>query len=97
MIKLTKFDVIVAPVYSEKATNLSSDNKYVFKVAKSATKQMVIKAVETIFSTKVDAVNILNTKSKEKTFKGRLGNRTPYKKAIVTLEKGKTIDFTVGA
>ena len=97
MLKVNKYDILISPLYSEKATNLSSQNKYVFKVAKTATKLLVKTAVESLFNTKVDSVNILNTKRKRKVFKGRLGTRSSFKKAIVTLEKGKTIDLAVGA
>lgn len=97
MLKFNKFDVLIAPLYSEKATHASALGKYVFKVAKSATKSEVKKAVEQLFNTKVDSVNILTTKRKAKVFKGRQGFRSNFKKAIVTLEKGKTIDLAVGA
>lgn len=97
MIKVSDLDVLVTPVFTEKATFLNGLSKYTFKVSRCATKQQVKEAVERIFTTKVTAVNICNTKGKEKVFKGIKGRRTGFKKAIVTLEKGKTLDFSTGA
>lgn len=91
------YNVILEPVYSEKATVLNEQSKYTFKVAKSATKLDVKNAIEKIFEVKVLDVNIINTKGKVKVFKGVKGNRSGYKKAIVSLEKGKVIEFTRGA
>jgi large subunit ribosomal protein L23 len=97
MLKKSKFDILVSPLTTEKSVNLNGLSKYVFRVAASATKKMVKKVVEELFNTKVIAVNILNTKDKIKYFKGRKGKRSGFKKAIVTLEAGKTIDLTIGA
>ena len=94
MLSKNIFDVIVAPIYSEKATMQSELSKYSFKIAKNATKLSVKLAIEELFSVKVMAVNILNSKSKKKVFKGVLGKRSGFKKAIVTLEKGKVIEFS---
>ncbi|MDB5510789.1 MAG: ribosomal protein [Enterovirga sp.] len=90
------YDVIVSPVITEKATNLTEFNKVVFRVAPGATKPQIKEAVERLFDVKVTAVNTLVTKGKEKIFRGRKGRRSDVKKAIVTLAEGQTIDVTTG-
>jgi large subunit ribosomal protein L23 len=90
------YDVIVSPVITEKATNLSELNKVVFRVAPGATKPQIKEAVERLFDVKVLAVNTLVTKGKEKVFRGRKGRRSDVKKAIVTLAQGQSIDVTTG-
>ena len=90
------YDVIVSPVITEKATNLSEYSKVVFRVAPDATKPQIKEAVERLFDVKVKAVNTVVTKGKEKFFRGRKGRRADVKKAIVTLGEGETIDVTTG-
>lgn len=90
------YDVIVAPVITEKATMLSEHNKVVFKVAKTATKPQIKAAIEKLFDVKVKSVNTVVTEGKVKVFRGRLGQRSDVKKAIVTLEEGHSIDVTTG-
>lgn len=90
------YDVIVAPVITEKSTNLSEQNKVVFKVAIDATKPQIKTAVEKLFDVKVKAVNTLVSKGKTKVFRGIRGRRSDVKKAIVTLEEGHSIDVTTG-
>lgn len=90
------FDVIVAPVITEKATTLTELNKVVFKVAKTATKPQIKQAVEKLFDVKVESVNTLVRKGKEKRFRGTLGRQSDVKKAVVTLAEGHTIDVTTG-
>ncbi|MCA3564502.1 MAG: 50S ribosomal protein L23 [Methylocystis sp.] len=90
------YDVIVAPVITEKATLLSEQNKVVFKVAMTATKPQIKMAVERLFDVKVTAVNTLVRKGKEKRFRGRVGQQSDVKKAIVTLAEGQSIDVTTG-
>jgi large subunit ribosomal protein L23 len=90
------FDVLVAPVITEKATVLSEQNKVVFKVAKTATKPQIKQAVEKLFDVKVESVNTLVRKGKEKRFRGTLGRQSDVKKAVVTLAEGHTIDVTTG-
>lgn len=90
------FDVIVAPVITEKATVLSEQNKVVFKVAKTATKPQIKQAVEKLFDVKVESVNTLVRKGKTKRFRGTLGQQSDVKKAVVTLAEGHTIDVTTG-
>ncbi|GJD52312.1 50S ribosomal protein L23 [Methylobacterium crusticola] len=90
------YDVIVSPVITEKATNLTELNKVVFRVAPKATKPQIKEAVEKLFEVKVKSVNTLVTKGKTKIFRGQRGQRSDVKKAIVTLEEGQTIDVTTG-
>ncbi|MGL4975926.1 MAG: 50S ribosomal protein L23 [Bosea sp. (in: a-proteobacteria)] len=90
------YDVIRGPVITEKATSLSEQNKVVFKVATTATKPQIKAAVEKLFDVKVKSVNTLVTQGKKKLFKGRLGQRSDVKKAVVTLEEGQSIDVTTG-
>ena len=90
------YDVIVSPVITEKATIASEQNKVVFKVAKTATKPQIKAAVERLFDVKVESVNTLVTKGKEKIFRGRKGRRSDVKKAVVTLAEGQSIDVTTG-
>jgi large subunit ribosomal protein L23 len=90
------YDVIRSPVITEKATMLSEHNKVVFEVAKTATKPQIKAAIEKLFDVKVKSVNTLVTEGKIKVFRGRLGQRSDVKKAIVTLEDGHSIDVTTG-
>jgi large subunit ribosomal protein L23 len=90
------YDVIVSPVITEKATMLSEHNKVVFRVRKDATKPQIKEAVERLFDVKVVAVNTLVAKGKVKMFRGRKGQRSDVKKAIVTLAEGQSIDVTTG-
>jgi large subunit ribosomal protein L23 len=90
------YDVIVAPVVTEKATVASEFNKVVFKVAKTATKPQIKEAVEKLFDVKVKSVNTLVRKGKTKIFRGHLGSQSDVKRAIVTLEEGHRIDVTTG-
>ena len=90
------FDVIVAPHITEKATLLSEHNAVVFKVAGTATKPEIKAAIEAIYGTKVIGVNTLVQKGKTKRFKGRPGQRSDWKKAMVKLAEGQSIDLTTG-
>ena len=90
------YDVIVAPVITEKATMASEQNKVVFKVRKDATKPQIKAAVEGLFDVKVTAVNTLIRKGKRKVFRGRRGQQSDIKKAVVTLAEGHKIDVTTG-
>jgi large subunit ribosomal protein L23 len=87
------YDIILSPVITEKATMGSEDNKVTFKVSLDATKPAIKKAVESIFNVKVVSVNTVNVKGKVKRFKGHLGKRSGYKKAIVRLAEGSQIDL----
>ncbi|MCZ4272852.1 50S ribosomal protein L23 [Maritalea porphyrae] len=90
------YDIIRNPVVTEKSTMASEHNQVVFDVAIDATKPEIKKAVEGLFSVKVQAVNTLIRKGKEKRFKGRIGQRKDVKKAIVTLAEGQSIDLSSG-
>lgn len=90
------FDVIRAPVITEKSTVASEQNKYTFKVANDSTKQDIKIAVETLYKVKVEKVNTLTVKGKVKRFRGRLGKRSDVKKAIVKLASGQKIDLSSG-
>jgi large subunit ribosomal protein L23 len=90
------YDVILAPVITEKATIASEHNQVIFKVASSATKPQIKEAVEKLFDVKVKGVNTLVRKGKRKAFRGRPGVQSDVKKAIVTLEEGHRIDVTTG-
>ena len=90
------YDVIVSPVITEKATNLTEQNKVVFRVAGDATKDEIAAAVEALFKVNVTKVNTINVKGKTKRFRGRVGRRSDVKKAIVTLAEGQSIDITTG-
>jgi large subunit ribosomal protein L23 len=94
--KLAMYDVILAPVVTEKSTRVSEHNQIVFKVRMDATKPDIKKAVEGLFGVKVTAVNTLVQKGKMKRFRGRVGFRSDVKKAIVTLAEGQSIDVTTG-
>ena len=90
------YDIIVAPVVTEKATVASEHNKVVFKVAAKATKPQIKDAIEKLFDVKVKSVNTLVRKGKTKVFRGNLGSQSNSKRAIVTLEEGHRIDVTTG-
>jgi large subunit ribosomal protein L23 len=91
-----KYDTIVSPVITEKATLASENNQVVFQVALNATKPMIKEAVEDLFKVKVESVNTLRVKGKTKRFRGVPGKRNDIKKAIVTLAEGQMIDVTTG-
>ncbi|HUB64804.1 MAG TPA: 50S ribosomal protein L23 [Methylocella sp.] len=90
------YDVIIAPVITEKATIASEANQVMFKVRKTATKTEIKAAVEGLFDVKVKAVNTLIRKGKRKVFKGTRGVQSDMKKAVVTLAEGHKIDVTTG-
>ena len=90
------YDVIVAPVITEKATMASEYNKVVFKVARKASKPQIKEAVEKLFDVKVKSVNTLTRPGKWKVFRNKVGQQSDVKRAIVTLEEGHRIDVTTG-
>lgn len=96
MADLKHYDIIVSPIITEKATVLSEQNKVVFKVPLSATKDEVKAAVEALFKVSVVSVNTIRVKGKTKMFRGQPGKRSDVKKAIVTLARGQSIDVTTG-
>ena len=90
------YNVIIAPHITEKATLGSEHGQVTFRVAKDASKPEIKQAVEALFDVKVKAVNTLVQKGKTKRFKGIMGRRSDFKKAIITLEEGQTIDTGTG-
>ncbi len=96
MKKINYIDSIRSPIITEKATILSEQNKTVFKVHKKANKKTIKKNIEKLFKVNVIKVNIINRKSKLKMRQGRKTFKRGYKKAIVTLKKGQSIDLTTG-
>ena len=96
MKKINFIDSIRNPIITEKATILSEQNKTVFKVHKNANKKTIKKNIEKLFKVKVTKINIINQKSKMKIKQGRKTFKTGYKKAIITLKKGQSIDLTTG-
>lgn len=90
------YDLILAPVITEKSTMGSEHNQVTFKVPLDASKPEIKAAVEGLFKVKVEAVNTVVVKGKTKRFRGTIGRRSDYKKAIVTLAEGSTIDVTTG-
>jgi len=91
--ELTK--LIIAPVVSEKSTLLAEQNKYVFKVKKTANKKNIKQAVELMFSVEVDSIHVLNVKGKTKRYGRFIGSRSDWKKAYVKLKAGHIIDLVV--
>ena len=90
------YDIIIAPVITEKATLASERNQVIFRVAKNATKPQIKEAVEKLFDVKVTSVNTLVRKGKFKSSRGHAGFQSDVKKAIVTLAEGHRIDVTTG-
>ena len=90
------YQVLLAPVITEKATVISEQGQYVFRVLQDATKPEIKAAVEGLFGVEVRAVNTLVVKGKAKRFRGRPGQRSDWKKAMVRLAEGQTIDLTTG-
>ena len=94
--KLHLYDKIISPHITEKSTNLSEQNKIIFKVPSKANKVNLKKNIEKIFKVNVTKINIINKKSRMKSTRGRKVKVTGYKKAIITLKKGQNIDLTTG-
>ena len=90
------YQVILAPVITEKATTLGERSQYVFRVAVDATKPEIKAAIEGLFGVSVLGVNTMVVKGKSKRFRGRPGRRSDWKKAMVRLAEGQTIDLTTG-
>ena len=96
MKKINYIDSIRHPIITEKATILSEQNKTVFKVHVSANKKTIKKNIEKLYKVNVLKVNIINQKSKIKIKQGKKSFKSGYKKAIITLKKGQSIDLTTG-
>ena len=96
MEKIHLYDKILSPVVTEKSTNLSELNKIVFKVPDGANKKNIKKNIEKIFKVNVIKINIINKQNRIKVTRGRKVKVSGYKKAIITLKKGQSIDLTTG-
>ena len=92
----SNYDIIRRPIITEKATSLSENNKVVFKVRDDASKKTIKKNIEKIFKVNVIKVNTITKKSKSKIIRGKIGYKKGYKKALVTLKKGQSIDLASG-
>ena len=90
------YDTIISPIVTEKSTNLSEQNKIVFKVSNKSNKINLKKNIEKIFKVNVIKVNIINKQSRKKITRGKKVKIQGYKKAIITLKKGQNIDLTTG-
>ena len=96
MEKIHLYDKILSPQVTEKSTNLSEQNKIVFKVPSKANKKNIKNNIEKIFKVNVTKVNIINKQNRTKLTRGRKVKVSGFKKAIITLKKGQTIDLTTG-
>ena len=96
MEKIHLYDKILSPVVTEKSTNLSELNKIVFKVPDGANKKNLKKNIEKIFKVNVTKINIINKQNRTQVTRGRKVKVSGYKKAIITLKKGQSIDLTTG-
>ena len=96
MNKIHLFDKILSPLVTEKSTNLSEHNKIVFKVPSKANKKNLKSNIEKIFKVNVTKINIINKQSRTKLTRNRKVKVSGYKKAIITLKKGQSIDLTTG-
>ena len=94
--KVHLYDKVLSPLVTEKSTNLSDQNKVVFKVPRKANKKNLKTSIEKIFKVNVIKINILNKKMRIKKTRGRNVKVKGYKKAIITLKKGQSIDLTTG-
>ena len=96
MEKIHTYDKILSPIVTEKSTSLSEQNKIVFKVPNKSNKSILKKNIEKIFKVNVVKVNIINKQFRKKITRGKKVKIKGYKKAIVTLKKGQSIDLTTG-
>ena len=96
MDKIHLYDKILSPMVTEKSTILSEQNKIVFKVPRAANKSNLKKNIEKIFKVNVMKINIINKQNRKKITKGKIVSVQGYKKAIITLKKGQSIDLTTG-
>lgn len=90
------YNTIVSPIITEKATKLSENNQYVFKVKIDSNKKEIKQAIEKLFKVKVKNIKTIKTKGKNKVFKGTKGRRSDYKKAVICLNKGENLDYSGG-
>lgn len=93
MTALLNYDKIKGLVYTEKSNKQLADGKYHFKVDARCNKKEIASLIKKAFSVDVKSINVINTKPKPKRFKGVEGERSAYKKAIITLKDGQSINF----
>jgi len=96
MDKIHLYDKILSPIVTEKSTNMSEQNKIVFKVPTAANKVNLKKNIEKIWKVNVTKINIINKKTRTKLSRGKKVKVRGFKKAIITLKKGQSIDLTTG-
>tara|TARA_B110000014_G_C19809283_1_gene420176 strand:- start:126 stop:419 length:294 start_codon:yes stop_codon:yes gene_type:complete len=96
MKRFNYLDTIISPTITEKATSLSEFNKVVFKVHNKANKKSIKRSIEKIFKVNVIKINTINLKGSTKLVRGKKSSKSGYKKAIVTLKKGQSIDLAAG-
>ena len=96
MLKVNLYDRILSPIITEKSTNISEQNKIVFKVPSKANKKNLKSSIEKIFKVNVTKINIINKKNRIKTTRGKKVKIKGFKKAIITLKKGQNIDLSTG-
>ena len=96
MEKIHLYDKILSPIVTEKSTNLSEQNKIIFKVHNKANKKNLKTNIEKIFKVNVTKINIINKQNRTKLTRGRKVKVSGFKKAIITLKKGQSIDLTTG-
>ena len=96
MHKIHLYDKILSPIITEKSTNISEQNKIIFKVPSKANKKNLKKSIEKIFKVNVTKINIINKRNRIKTTRGKKVKIKGYKKAIITLKKGQNIDLATG-
>ena len=90
------YDTIIKPIITEKSTLVAEENKIIFEVRLDADKKQIKTAIENLFKVDVTKVNTIVVKGKTKRFKGRMGRRNDFKKAIVTLTEGQSVDISTG-
>ena len=96
MHKIHLYDKILSPIITEKSTNISEQNKVIFKVPSKANKKNLKTSIEKIFKVNVTKINIINKRNRIKTTRGKKVKIKGYKKAIITLKKGQNIDLATG-
>jgi large subunit ribosomal protein L23 len=96
MNKVHLYDKILSPLVTEKSTNMSEQNKIVFKVPKNSNKKILKTNIEKIFKVNVIKINIINKQNRTKLARGKKVKVSGFKKAIITLKKGQSIDLTTG-
>ena len=96
MVMNNLYNIVIAPIITEKATKISEKNQYVFKVKIDSNKKEIKQAIEKLFKVKIKNIKTIKIKGKTKIFKGTKGRRSDYKKAIICLNKGENLDYSGG-